>query len=100
MKTFSNHDVLLGLSGIVDHLYDHLAQDRWFRFDTQTREFKCLSEDGSQEMRLTAQGPTKADLTGELGPLIALPAYQLALPFSRATWREMTPRDSLTDTTL
>jgi ATP/maltotriose-dependent transcriptional regulator MalT len=41
MKTFSNHDVLLGLSGIVDHLYDYLAQDRWFRFDTQTRELSA-----------------------------------------------------------
>jgi hypothetical protein len=29
-----------------------------------------------------------------------LPAYQLALPFSRAAWREMTLCDSLIGTTL
>jgi transposase len=103
----------------MQRVYDYLAQGRWFRrtsthgqfslgahrynlgkdlgnqtveitFDAQTREFKCLLEDGSQEIRLAAQGLTKADLTGELAPLIALPAYQLALPFSRAAWREMT----------
>ena len=91
----------------MQRLYDYLAQGRWFRrtssqgqfslgthrygagknlsnqtleitFDPQTREMKCLSEDGSQEIRLPAQRLTKANLTGELGPLIALPAYQLA----------------------
>jgi transposase len=113
----------------MQRVYDYLAQGRWFRrtsthgqfslgthrynvgkdlgnqtleitFDTHAREFKCLSEDGSQEIRLAAQGLTKANLTGELGPLIALPAYQLALPFSRAAWREMTLCDSLIGTTL
>jgi len=113
----------------MQRVYDYLAQGRWFRrtstqgqfslgmhrysvgkdlgnqtleitFDAQTREFKCLPEDGRQEIRLAAQGLTKADLMGELGPLIALPAYQLALPFSRAAWREMTLCDSLTGTTL
>jgi hypothetical protein len=96
----------------MQRVYNYLAQGRWFRrtgthgqfslgahrynlgkdlgnqtveitFDAQTHEFKCLLEDGSQEIRLVAQGLTKADLMGELGPLIALPAYQLALPFSR-----------------
>ena len=113
----------------MQRVYDYLAQGRWFRrtsthgqfslgtyrynvgkglgeqtleitFDPQTREFKCLPEDGGQEIRLAAQGLTKTDLMGELGPLIALPAYQLALPFSRAAWREMTLCDNLTDTTL
>ena len=113
----------------MQRVYDYLAQGRWFRrtssqgqfslgthrysvgkdlgnqtleiiFDAQTREFKCLSENGNQEIRLAAQGLTKADLMGELGPLIALPAYQLALPFPRAAWREMMLCDSLTGTTL
>ena len=113
----------------MQHVYDYLAQGRWFRrtskhgqfslgahrynlgkdlgnqtveitFDPQTRELKCLLEDGSQEIRLAVQGLTKTDLMGELGPLIALPAYQLALPFSRAAWREMALCNSLTDTTL
>jgi len=113
----------------MQRVYNYLAQGRWFRrtstqgqfslgthrynagkdlsnqtleitFDAQTCEFKCLSENGSQEIRLAAQGLTKADLMGELGPLIALPAYQLALPFSRTAWREMMLCDSLTGTTL
>jgi hypothetical protein len=69
-------------------------------FDAQTREFKCLLEDGSQEIRFIAQGLTKADLMGELELLIALPAYQLALPFSRSAWREMMLSDCLTGATL
>jgi hypothetical protein len=113
----------------MQRVYDYLARGRWFRrtsthgqfslgahrynlgkhlgnqtveitFDAQTREFKCLLEDGSREIRFAAQGLTKADLMGELGPLIALHAYQLALPFSRAAWREMMLCGSLTDTTL
>ena len=113
----------------MQRLYDYLAQGRWFRrtssqgqfslgthrygagknlsnqtleitFDPQTREMKCLSEDGSQEIRLPAQRLTKANLTGELGPLIALLAYQLALPFSRSTWRQIMLCNDLTGTTL
>jgi hypothetical protein len=113
----------------MQRVYDYLAQGRWFRrtsaqgqfclgthryyvgtdlsnqtleitFDAQTREFKCLLEDGSQEIRLIAQGLTKADLMGELELLIALPAYQLALPFSRSAWREMMLSNCLTGTTL
>jgi len=113
----------------MQRVYNYLAQGRWFRrtsthgqfclgthrynvgkdlgeqtleitFNPQTREFKCLPEDGGQEIRLAAQGLTKIDLMGELSPLIALPAYQLALPFSRDAWREMTLCNNLTDTTL
>ena len=113
----------------MQRVYDYLAQERWFRrvssqgqfslgsycygvgrdlanqtleitFDPQTRELICLSEDGSQEIRLPAQGLTKSDLMGELGPLIAWPGYQLALPFSRSAWREMLLCSDLTGTTL
>ena len=37
---------------------------------------------------------------GELSPLVALPAYQLALPFSLSAWREMMLCNDLTGTTL
>ena len=113
----------------MQRVYDYLAQGRWFRrtssqgqfslgthrygvgknlsdqtleitFDPQTCELKCLSKDGSQEIHLPAQGLTKADLIGELGPLIALPAYQLALPFSRSTWRQIMLCNDLTGMTL
>jgi len=113
----------------MQQVYDYLAQGRWFRrtssqgqfslgthrygvrknlsdqtleitFDPQTGELICLSEDGSQEIRLPVQGLTKSDLMGELGPLIALPAYQLALPFSLSAWREIMLCNDLTGTTL
>lgn len=113
----------------MSRVHDYLAQGRWFRrtssqgqfslgtyrysvgkdlrdqtleitFDPQTRELVCLSEDGSQEIRLAAQELTKAALMGELNPLIVLPAYQLALPFSRSTWREIMTCNDLTGTTL
>lgn len=113
----------------VQRVYAYLAQGRWFRrtssvgqfslgahrygvgknlgdqtleitFDPQTCELKCLSEDGRQQIRLSAQGLIKSDLMGELGPLVALPAYQLALPFSPSTWRQMVLGAALTGTTL
>jgi hypothetical protein len=113
----------------MQRVYDYLAKGRWFRcsssqgqfslgayrysvgkdrddqtleitFDPQTRELKCLSEDGSQEVRLAIQGLTTTALMGELSPLIVLPAYQLALPFSRSTWREIMMCNDLTGTTL
>jgi hypothetical protein len=113
----------------MSQVYSYLAQGRWFRrstgqgqftlgtqrygvgknfgkqtleitFDPTSCELLCLSEDGSQQLSLPAQGLTKSDLMGELGPLIALPAYQLALPFSQAAWREMFLSNDLTGTTL
>ena len=112
----------------MQRVYAYLAQGRWFRrtsspgqfslgahrysvgkdlsgqtleitFDSQTRELKCLSEGGSQEVQLAVQGLTTTALMGELSPLIVLQAYQLALPFSRSTWREMMLSNDLTGTT-
>jgi hypothetical protein len=113
----------------MQRVYNYLAKGRWFRrtssqgqfslgtcrytvgkslsnqtleitFDSQTRELVCLSQDGSREVRLAVQGLTKAALMGELSPLVVLPAYQLVLPFSRSTWREITMCNDLTGTTL
>ena len=68
--------------------------------DPQSCELNCLTEDGRQEIRLPARGLTKSDLMGELGPLVALPAYQLALPFSPSTCRGMMLCTALTGRTL
>jgi transposase-like protein len=113
----------------MQRVYEYLAKGRWFRrtsspgqfslgshryhvgkdlgdqtleitFDSQTCELKCLSEGGSREIRLPVQGLTADALMGELSPLLVLPAYQLALPFSRSAWREMTMCNDLTGTTL
>jgi hypothetical protein len=46
------------------------------------------------------QGLTKTDLMGELGYLLALPAYQLALPFTHEAWRQLEYTHVLAGTTL
>ena len=45
------------------------------------------------------QGLTKTALMGELGHLLALPAYQLALPFTYEAWRQFEYTQVLTGTT-
>ena len=113
----------------LDRVYDYLARGRWFRrassqgqfsigaqrynagkdfaeqqleitFDPQTRELVCRSEDGEREIRFCIQGLTKFNLMGELSPMVTLPVYQLALPFTPKAWREMMLSDVLTGTTL
>jgi hypothetical protein len=113
----------------MQRVYAYLAQGRWFRqvssqgqfslgahrygigrdfadqtveitFDSLTRELICLSEDGKQETRLPVRGLAKSNLMGELSPLLSLPVYQLALPFSLSAWREITMCNDLTGTTL
>jgi hypothetical protein len=113
----------------MQRVYEYLAKGHWFRrtsspgqfslgshrynvgrdlgdqtleitFDSQTHQLKCLSENGSREIHLPVQGLTADALMGELSPLLVLPAYQLALPFSRSAWREMTMCNNLTGTTL
>jgi hypothetical protein len=113
----------------LHRIYDYLAQGRWFRltgpvgmfalgaqrynartrfahqtleitFDPLSRQFVCLPETSPVSFRLAAKGLTKEALIGELDPLISIPAYQLALPFSRQAWREMSLCQSLTGTTL
>jgi hypothetical protein len=113
----------------LQRVYDYLSLGRWFRrtgvlgqislggqrygvggsfsnqtmeitFDSLTHEIVCLSEDGRHTVRFPIRGLDKADLMGELHPLTTLPAYQLALPFSRSTWRQLAICDHLTGTTL
>jgi hypothetical protein len=113
----------------MQRVHDYLAKGRWFRrsgllgllsvghyrygvgrafgnqtfevtFDSQTLEWICLPADGRDKIRIPAQGLTKSALMGELSPLMACPAYQLALPFSPSAWREMMLANNLTGTTL
>ncbi len=50
-----------------------------------------LGQPAGSESSLTIapQGLTKPDLMGELGHLLALPVYQLALPFTQEAWRQL-----------
>ena len=111
------------------HVYDYLAQGRWFRhtsatgafclgaqrynartrfalqtleitFDPVHLEFVCLPEKELQTFRLTAQGLTKEALLGELDPLTSAQAYQLSLPFTPQAWHEILLCQVMTGTTL
>jgi len=38
---------------------------------------------------IAPQGLSKTELTGEMASVLALPAYQLALPFTQDAWRQL-----------
>jgi transposase len=113
----------------MQRIYHYLAQGRWFRltstvgmfslgaqrynagtkyarqtleitFDPQTCELVCLPEKTTRTFCLATKGLTQEALMGELDPLTTIPAYQLALPFSRQAWRKMMLCQNLSDTTL
>lgn len=100
----------------LQHVYDYLAQGRWFRkasavgtvslghhvyglgrtwteqsveitFAPTDQHFAFRSANGAQTERLPAQGLNATALIGEMGPLVNLDAFQLALPFSWEEWR-------------
>jgi len=113
----------------MQQVYAYLATGRWFRlissvgmfslgshrynagtqrarqtleitFEPQTCQFVCLPEKEAQPFRLGAKGLSKEILMGELDPLTAIPADQLALPWSRQAWRESVLCLALGGTTL
>ena len=69
-------------------------------FDPDTTTLICQPEGSEGTIQLPVQGITKAELMGELAVLLALPIYQLALPFSLAAWRQLEYAHHLTGTTL
>ncbi len=112
----------------LDRVFEYLAHCRWFRrvrangrldlggyddslgvtwrnhmlelhFDAKQGCF--LGQLTGQQTMLTfpPQGLTKADLMGELSHLLALPAYQLTLPFTYEAWRQLEYTHLLTGTT-
>ena len=70
------------------------------RFDPDPIAFICQPEGSEELVRVPAQGLTKAELMGELAAMQALPAYQLALPFSLEAWRQCEYANNLIGTTL
>lgn len=110
-----------------ERVHTYLARGRWFRrcsaqgqfslggqrynagrawaarqleitFEPQTQELVCRAN-GTGKLSLLLQGLTPANLMGELTPLVTLPRYQLALPFTPAVWRELLLCNDLTGTT-
>jgi hypothetical protein len=112
----------------LDRVYQYLAQGRWFRanhrgtihlgtyeygfgyryhgqtmeitFDPVQVAFVCQPEDATEPLVVPARGLTKADLMGDLAWMLALPAYQLAFPFSSEEQRHLALVECLSGTTL
>jgi len=117
-------DELLDLSRV----YTYLGQGRWFRkgsnigavslgrevyvlgrdwarkdveitFDPTDQYLQFYAPDGDKKKRLPIKGLTKADLMGELGPLVQMDCFQLVLPFTWDEWRVIQLCETLGDTT-
>ncbi len=89
----------LDLGGYDDYLGASLRNQMLeVRFDATQGCF--LEQPAGSESILTfaSQGLTKTELMGELGHLLALPAYQLALPFTQEAWRQLEYTHVLTGT--
>jgi len=69
------------------------------RFDATQGCFLGQLAGSETYLSIAPQGLTKTDLIGELGHLLALPVYQLALPFTHEAWRQLEYTQVLTGTT-
>ena len=108
----------------LECIYAYLAQCRWFRlvssigtltlggqvyglgrawakqqveitFDPSNRQLVFRGAQEAPIKRLPIQGITINALLGELGPLVNLPAFQLALPMTWEAWRMLRLNDTL-----
>ncbi len=75
--------------------YDYYLGTTWrshlleLRFDANQGCFLGQPVGSESTITIAPQGLTKTDLMGELGSLLVLPAYQLALPFTHEAWRQL-----------
>ena len=112
----------------LSRIYTYLGQGRWFRkgsnigavslggqvyvlgrdwarkdveitFDPGDQQLKFFAPDGDKKKRLPIKGITKADLMGELGPLVLMDCFQLALPFTWDEWQVIQLCETLGDMT-
>jgi transposase InsO family protein len=85
--------------------YDYYLGVTWrnqmleLRFDATQGCFLGQPAGSETTLTIAPQGLTKTDLMGELGHLLGLPAYQLALPFTHETWRQLEYTHVLAGTT-
>lgn len=112
----------------LDRVFEYLAYCRWFRwvrangrldlggydyylgvtwrnhllelhFDAKQGCFLGQPAGSETTLKIAPLGLTKTELMGELGHLLALPVYQLALPFTPEAWRQLEYAHVLTGTT-
>jgi transposase InsO family protein len=86
--------------------YDYYLGTSWrnhmleLRFDLEQGCFLGQPEGSDTTLTIAPKGLTKPELMGELGTLLALPVYQLALPFTQEAWRQLEYTRTLAGTTL
>jgi hypothetical protein len=91
----------LDLGGYDYYLGTHLRNQMLeLHFDAAQGCFLGQRAGSESILTFVPQGLTKIDLMGELGHLLTLPAYQLALPFTHEAWRQLEYTHALADTTL
>ena len=69
-------------------------------FDADQGCFLGQPADSDTIITFAPQGLTKTELMGEMGRLLALPVYQLALPFTHEAWRQLEYTRALSGTAL
>jgi len=89
----------LDLGGYDYYLRTHLRNQMLeVHFDVTQGCFLGQLAGGESILTFAPQGLTKSELMGELGHLLTLPAYQLALPFTQEAWRQLEYTHVLTGT--
>jgi hypothetical protein len=68
-------------------------------FDPADGQLVFRSADGERKERLPLRGASPTDLIGEMGPLVNLDHFQLALPFTWDEWRQARLCETLGGTT-
>ena len=68
-------------------------------FDVEEVAFICQPAGSEEVVRVPALGLTRRDLMGDISDILRLPAYQLALPFTRRDRQQLELVEFLTDTT-
>ena len=112
----------------LSRIYAYLAKGQWFRqvskvgtaslgqqtyglgvlwsgesvevtFDPEDKHLIFRSADGERKKRLPLRGINITNLVGEMGPLVNLDCFQLALPFTWDEWRVIRLCETLGGTT-
>jgi transposase InsO family protein len=84
--------------------YDYYLGTTWrnqmleLHFDAKQGCFLGQPARSDTTITFAPQGLTKSELMGELGHLLALPVYQLSLPFTQEAWRQLEYTHVLTGT--
>jgi hypothetical protein len=66
---------------------DWIGKDAEIKFDLTDRHLVFRSPEIEESRRVPIKGISKPELIGELGPLVGLDHFQLALPFTWNEWR-------------